>query len=35
MRKEQRHKVVIKKQPLYKQQVVNRMALPPMNLTHL
>jgi hypothetical protein len=35
MRQEQWHEVVIKKQPLYKQQVVNRMALPSLNLTHL
>jgi len=35
MRKEQRPQVVIKKQHLYKQQVVNRIALPSWNLTHL
>jgi hypothetical protein len=35
MRKEQMHQVVIKKQPPYTQQVVNRMALPSWNLTDL
>jgi hypothetical protein len=35
MRTEQWHEVVIKKQPPYKQQVVNKIALPSVNRTHL